>query len=62
VKGGHKPFLEKPYDPLSASLPDMPLFLQSERYITVTLETTYGTAYQGMPAFWRNVLESGRAG
>ena len=40
-----------------ASLPGMPLFLHSERYVTVPLEATYQAAVQGMPAFWRDVLE-----
>jgi Protein of unknown function (DUF4058) len=38
-------------------LPDMPLFLQSDYYITVPLEATYQAAYRGVPAFWREVLE-----
>jgi len=39
------------------ALPEMPLFLQSDRYINVPLESTYEAAYQGMPSFWREVLE-----
>jgi len=27
------------------------------RYVNVPLESTYGEAYRGMPAFWRDVLE-----
>jgi hypothetical protein len=42
-----------PGDPL----PDMPLFLRPDRYVNVPLEATYQTAYRGMPAFWRDVLE-----
>jgi hypothetical protein len=41
----------------SDGLPEMPLFLQSERYILVPLEGTYQAAYRGVPARWRNVLE-----
>lgn len=41
-------------------LPDMPLFLVSDRYIPVPLEVTYQTAYRGVPAFWRDVLEGRR--
>jgi hypothetical protein len=41
-----------------AALPEMPLFLHPDRYINVPLEPTYAAAYRGMPAFWRNVLES----
>jgi hypothetical protein len=38
-------------------LPDMPLFLQIDRYIDVPLERAYQAAFQGEPAFWRDVLE-----
>lgn len=38
-------------------LPDMPLFLQSDRYVNVPLDATYEAAYHGMPSFWRAVLE-----
>jgi hypothetical protein len=38
-------------------LPDMPLFLRPDRYVNVPLELTYKLAFQGMPAFWRDVLE-----
>ncbi len=41
-------------------LPEMPLFLRPDRYITLPLEATYQEAYRGLPAFWRDVLE-GRA-
>ena len=41
-------------------LPDMPLFLHSDRYVPVPLETTYAAAYRGVPAFWRDVLEGRR--
>lgn len=43
---------------VGAALPDMPLFLRPDRYVNVPLEPTYQAAYQGMPAFWRNVLEN----
>jgi hypothetical protein len=42
---------------VGAALADMPLFLRPDRYINVPLEPTYQAAYQGMPAFWREVLE-----
>jgi hypothetical protein len=42
---------------VGAAMPDMPLFLRSDRYIDVPLEATYQQAYRGMPAFWRDVLE-----
>lgn len=37
-------------------LPDMPIFLNSERYVNVPLEATYLESWKGMPAFWRNVV------
>lgn len=46
---------------VGTALPEMPLFLDPDRYINVPLEVTYQQAYRGMPAFWRNVLEK-RAG
>jgi hypothetical protein len=45
---------------VGGALPDMPLFLRSDRYIPVPLEATYQAAYRGVPAFWREVLD-GRA-
>ncbi len=42
---------------IGSPLPEMPLFLHRERYIPTPLETTYLTAYRGVPAFWREVLE-----
>jgi hypothetical protein len=42
---------------VDAVLPDMPLFLNPDRYINVPLESTYLTAYRGLPTFWRDVLE-----
>jgi hypothetical protein len=43
---------------LGRSLIDMPLFLNSERYVNVPLETTYQAAYRGVPAFWRARLDA----
>lgn len=42
---------------VGATLPEMPLFLRPDRYVNVPLESTYQAAYQGMPSFWRKVLE-----
>jgi hypothetical protein len=42
---------------VGAALPEMPLFLRPDRYVNVPLEATYQSAYRGMPAFWRDVLE-----
>ena len=59
---GHPPeaFLE--YLAIGASLPDMALFLDPERYVDVPLEQTYQGAWRGMPGFWREVLEGRAAG
>lgn len=45
-------------------LPDMPLFLSSGMYVPVPLEATYQSAWEWMPAIWREFLdapEQGRA-
>lgn len=42
---------------VGGTLPDMPLFLRPDRYVNVPLEATYQAAHQGLPAFWREVLE-----
>jgi hypothetical protein len=39
-------------------LPEMPLFLTPEVYVPVPLEATYLSAWEGMPADWREVLTS----
>lgn len=46
---------------VGAPLPEMPLYLRPDRYINVPLESTYQSAYHGMPAFWRGVLEGNPA-
>jgi hypothetical protein len=38
------------------ALPDMPLFLTPDVYVLVPLEATYQGAWEGMPAYWREVL------
>jgi len=35
----------------------MPLFLRPEHYIPVPLEMTYMSAWSGVPARWRRVIE-----
>jgi hypothetical protein len=40
------------------TLPAMPLFLTPNDYIDVPLEATYRSAFDGMPAYWRDVLAS----
>ncbi len=47
---------------VGAPLPEMPLYLRPDRYVNVPLEPTYLAAFQGMPAFWRDVLEGRSAG
>jgi len=42
---------------VGANVPDMPLFLQNDRYVQAPLGITYEAAFRGMPGFWRNVLE-----
>ena len=42
---------------VGATLPEMPLFLRPDYYVNVPLESTYASAFAGMPAFWRDVLE-----
>lgn len=39
-------------------LPDMPLFLDPEQYINVPLEATYRAAYEGVPRYYRAILET----
>ena len=41
-------------------LPDMPLFLDIGRHVSVPLERTYQEAYRGVPEFWREVIEGRR--
>jgi len=45
---------------VGGSLPEIPLFLHSDRYVLVPLEATYQAAYRGVPAFGRDVLEGHR--
>jgi hypothetical protein len=37
-------------------LPEMPLFLEPDGHVLVPLESTYQTAFAGMPRRWRTVL------
>ena len=41
-------------------LPDMPLFLTADVYVPVPLESSYQSAWDGVPAVWRQVLEPPR--
>jgi Protein of unknown function (DUF4058) len=42
---------------LADELPDMPLFLDAQSYVSVPLGKTYQTALEGVPRRWRDVLE-----
>ena len=46
-------------EPVAVGMPliDMPVFLDSGRYVNVPLEPTSEAAYRGMPRFWREVIE-----
>jgi hypothetical protein len=39
-------------------LPDMPLFLTPRYYVPVPLEATYQSAWEAVPAYWRDVLSA----
>lgn len=39
-------------------LPEMPVFLTPEFYVSLPLESTYQSAWTGLPAFWRDVLSA----
>jgi len=41
---------------VGATLLDMPLFLTPEVYIPLPLERTYDSAWEAVPAYWREVL------
>ena len=43
---------------VGATLPNMPLFLESGWYIGVPLEETYLQAWRGVPERWRRVIEA----
>jgi Protein of unknown function (DUF4058) len=38
-------------------LPDMPIFLTPALYVDAPLEPTYEAAFEGMPEYWRDVLD-----
>lgn len=41
------------------ALPEMPLFLTDDVYVPVPLETTYQSAWNELPAYWRDVVTKG---
>jgi len=46
---------------VGSTLLEMPLFLTPAVYVPVPLEATYQSAWEAVPAFWRNVLNEGAA-
>jgi hypothetical protein len=46
---------------VGAPLPDTPLFLTPHVYVPVPLGKTYQSAWEAVPAYWRNVLTTGAA-
>lgn len=44
---------------VASPLPEMPLFLNPDRYINAPLERAYMEAFRGMPEYWRGVVEEG---
>jgi hypothetical protein len=44
--------------PVAIALPDMPLFLTPDEYVSVPLERTYLAAWEGVPERWRRVIEA----
>jgi hypothetical protein len=45
------------YVTVRSVLPEMPLFLDPERYVLTPLEATYQASWNGTPEVWREVLE-----
>jgi hypothetical protein len=52
------PFPEAFIEPVAvgSTLVDMPLFLTTEVYVPLPLESTYHSAWEAVPSFWRAVL------
>ena len=46
---------------LGEALPEMPLFLTPDVYVTVPLDPTYRSAWEAVPAIWRETLEAPQA-
>lgn len=42
---------------VGAALPEMPLFYEPGWYVTVPLQKTYDSAYEGVPRRWKEVIE-----
>jgi hypothetical protein len=43
---------------VGAEMPEMPLFLEPERYVLTPLEPTYRDAFAAVPQRWRDVLDA----
>jgi hypothetical protein len=57
---GSPPIVYLQHPVVGGPVPELPLFLTAERYINLPLEATYATAWSGVPAFWREVIEGKR--
>jgi hypothetical protein len=44
---------------VGSMLIEMPLFLESDRYVPTPLPTTYQSAWEAVPAVWRKALDDG---
>jgi hypothetical protein len=55
--GGQSPEAYLEYLAVGSSLPDMPLFLSADRYVNTPLDSTYQTAFRGLPRYWQDVIE-----
>ena len=58
--GGPCPEAMVQFMSVGAPLPDMPLFLTEDVYVPVPLDATYRSAFDAVPAFWRDVLDGRR--
>jgi hypothetical protein len=59
--GGQTPEAYLEHLSFGTPLPEMPLFLTPDRYILAPLDSTYQMAWQGLPVYWREVIEQGHA-
>ena len=45
-------------DSCFSALPDLPVFLTLAEYVEAPLEATYTAAFDAVPDYWRNVLDT----
>jgi hypothetical protein len=57
---GGTPIAYLQHPQLGDELLDLPLFLTPDYYVNLPLRDAYDTAWSGVPAFWREVLEGKR--